>query len=406
MTIDANPPTAAGKDLALSPPSPLLLTILAFAVGALVANLYYAQPLLGLIGPDLGVPGPLLGVVVSLTQVGYGVGLFFLVSLADLVENKRLVLTGVAVLTLALLAAALAPSTALFLLASFVIGVSATAAQVLVPFVASMVPVAQRGRAVGNVMAGLLTGILLARPAALFIAASLGWRPVFLMSAVLMLLIGALLMARMPRHQPRSGLSYPQIVGSMLGLVRDLPVLRQRAAYQCLMFGAFTLFWTAAPLMLAERFGLSQQGIALFALAGVGGAVAAPFAGRLADRGWVRGATIGAMLILALCFAGTIWAVAMPALIVLAVLAVLIDAAVQTNQVVSQRVIFALAPEVRGRVNAIYMTSAFFGGAIGSVVATVTYHWGGWSATGATGAGLGVGALLLSATERRDSSPV
>ena len=290
MTIDANPPTAAGKDLALSPPSPLLLTILAFAVGALVANLYYAQPLLGLIGPDLGVPGPLLGVVVSLTQVGYGVGLFFLVSLADLVENKRLVLTGVAVLTLALLAAALAPSTALFLLASFVIGVSATAAQVLVPFVASMVPVAQRGRAVGNVMAGLLTGILLARPAALFIAASLGWRPVFLMSAVLMLLIGALLMARMPRHQPRSGLSYPQIVGSMLGLVRDLPVLRQRAAYQCLMFGAFTLFWTAAPLMLAERFGLSQQGIALFALAGVGGAVAAPIAGRLAHRGWGRGA--------------------------------------------------------------------------------------------------------------------
>lgn len=378
-----------------------LLIVVAIATGAFVANLYYAQPLIAAIAPEIGVSPDLAGAIVSVTQIGYGVGLFFLVSLADLVENKTLVLSTLAALTLGLVGLAFAGSATPFLMASFLIGLSATGAQVLVPFMAHLAPEAGRGAIVGKVMAGLLTGIMLARPAALFIAASFGWRAVFLTSAALMLVIGACLMRMMPRYRPHGGLHYGQILASMAGLLRDIPVLRWRAAYQTLMFAGFNLLWTAAPMMLAERFGLSERGIGLFALAGAGGALAAPLAGHLADRGHSRLATGGAMLTLALCFLGSGWAVASLALALLVVLVVLLDAAVQMTQVTSQRAIFSVAPSVRGRANALYMTFTFMGGAMGSILGTLTYHAGGWTLTALTGAGMGLALLLLFASEQR-----
>lgn len=378
-----------------------LLTIVAIATGAFVANLYYAQPLIAAIGPEIGVSPNLAGAIVSVTQIGYGAGLFFLVSLADLVENKTLVLSTLAATTLGLIGIALSGTATPFLLASFLIGVSATGAQVLVPLMAHLAPEARRGAVVGKVMAGLLTGIMLARPAALFIAASFGWRAVFLTSAALMVVIGACLARMMPRYRPQGGLHYGQILASMAGLLRDIPILRWRAAYQALMFAGFNMLWTAAPLMLADRFGLTERGIGFFALAGAGGALAAPLAGHLADRGHSRLATAGAMLTLALCFLGSNWAVATLALAVLVVLVVLIDAAVQVNQVTSQRAIFSVAAAVRGRANAIYMTITFMGGALGSVLGTVTYHTGGWNLTALTGAGLGLAMLILFACEQR-----
>jgi predicted MFS family arabinose efflux permease len=396
-TPDRSTPPAAATD----GPSSLLLGLIALATGALVANLYYAQPLIAVIGPDIGVRPELAGAVVSVTQIGYALGLFFLVSLADLVESRKLVLIAMSATVLALGAAATSSGAAPFFIASLVVGLSATGAQVLVPFVSHLVPEAKRGRTVGNVMAGLLTGILIARPLALFISAGFGWRAVFWISAVLMVAIGLLLARLMPRYVPHGGLSYRRILGSMVGLIRETPVLRRRAAYQSLMFAAFNLFWTAVPLLLAQRFGLGQMGIALFALAGAGGALAAPIAGRLADRGHIRAATFAAMAVLTLCFFATGWAASAGALAVLAVLAILIDAAVQLNQVVSQRVIFSLPAPVRGRVNAIYMTTAFFGGAFGSILATASYHWGGWTATAAAGGVIGVLALLVFATEPR-----
>jgi predicted MFS family arabinose efflux permease len=187
----------------------------------------------------------------------------------------------------------------------------------------------------------------------------------------------------------------------MLGLFRERPAVRRRALYQVFLFAAFNMLWTAAPIMLAERFGLSTEGIAAFALAGAGGALAAPVAGRLADRGLVRATTAGAMIVLALSFLSTIWAVAAALMALLVIATILIDAAVQANQVVSQRVIFAVPSEIRGRVNAIYMTLTFGGGAAGSVLGTVTYHWGGWDATAGAGALMGALALAFFATERR-----
>jgi predicted MFS family arabinose efflux permease len=374
-------------------PSATLITILTIGVGGLVANLYYAQPLVSSIAPALGITPDIAGSIVSVTQIGYGVGLFFLVPIADLVENRRLVLTLLGLTILALLGVGTSANAGLFFVASFLIGVCATGAQVLLPFVAYLVPEERRGRVVGKVMAGILTGIMLARPAALFISASFGWRTVFFVSAGLMLLIGLLLFRMMPTHRPASGLKYSRAITTMVRLPARMPELCWRSAYGALMFGCFNMFWTAAPLMLADRFHLGQHEIGMFALAGAGGALAAPWAGRLSDGGREIIATFGAMVVLALSFLTSIWATSAAVLPLLVICAVLIDAAVQTNSVVSRRTVFGTAPEIRGRVNAIYMSCQFAGGAAGSIVGTLSYHWGGWACT--AGVGLAAGVLLL-----------
>jgi len=343
--------------------------------------------------------------MVSVTQIGYGIGLFLLVPLADLLENRRLVLTLLGLTVAGLAGLALSPGAASFFVAALLVGLCATGAQVLLPFVAQMVPEERRGRVVGNIMAGILTGIMLARPVSLFVSSWLGWRAVFWGSAVLLVAMGAVLARAMPRHRPSEGpgggLRYGGIVASMMGLFRAMPAVRWRSVYAAAMFGAFNMFWTAAPLMLADRFGLDGHGIGLFALAGAGGALAAPIAGRLSERNVEGPVTAGCFLLAGLGFLGTLWAAQAGALVAMAVLAVVIDAAVQANQVVSRRTIFAVPPAVRGRVNAIYMTLQFAGGAAGSVLGTVTYGAGGWTATALAGVAIALLSLGLLALERR-----
>ncbi len=381
--------------------SAALLTVLTVGVGVLVANLYYAQPLIASIGAELHIAPEIAGSVVSVAQIGYGTGLFFLVPASDLVENKRLVLTLMGLTVLGLVGLATSGGALTFFIASFLIGLCATAAQVLLPFAAHLIPEERRGRVVGNIMAGVLTGIMLARPVALFISGSFGWRAVFWISACMVSALGLLLARMMPSYRPAGGMHYGRIIVSMVGLLPRMPALCWRSAYAALMFGLFNMFWTAAPLMLAGRFGLGQHAIGLFALAGAGGALAAPMAGRLADRGLEIAATAGSMLLIALCFGATGWAVAATALLPLVVATVLLDASVQTNQVVSRRTVFGTPAAIRGRVNALYMTSTFIGGATGSLLGTLTYDAGGWSATAGTGVATGVVLLGLLAIEMR-----
>ncbi len=396
---DAAPEPATDDDAG---PSSALVAVLTVATGALIANLYYAQPLVAAIGPAVGISRDLAGSIVSMTQIGYGIGLFFIVSLADLVENKRLVLVTMSLTVLGLVGAATATGATSFFLASLVIGVCSSGAQVLLPFVAHLIPAARRGRTVGKVMAGVLTGIMLARPIALFVSAALGWRAVFLISAAVMVAIGLALLRMMPTYRPVSRAPYSRILSSMLSVMRTMPAVRRRAMYQALMFCAFNMFWTAVPLFLADRFHLGEEGIGVFALAGCGGALVAPLAGRLADAGRSLATTVAAMTVLMLSFLASGWtSEGAAALVVLTVLAMLIDAAVQANQVVGQRVIYSVAAERRGRVNAIYMTCLFVGAAIGSVLGTATYHRGGWPATAGTGVAIGAALLVLLAIEQR-----
>jgi predicted MFS family arabinose efflux permease len=383
------------------PPAWLAL-LLATACGLIVANLYYAQPLIGPISAALGLAPGAAGLIVTLAQVGYGLGLLFIVPLGDRIENRRLVLILVGLCTLALAGAGFAPNAGAFLAAALLIGLTSVAVQVLVPYAAHMAPEAQRGRVVGNVMSGLMLGIMLARPVASFVAQLTSWPVIFRLSALLMIAVAATLARLLPPRHPAAALPYRDLLASMAMLARTLPVLRRRALYQACMFGAFSLFWTTAPLLLAgPAFGLSQGGIALFALAGVAGAIASPIAGRVADRGWIRPATAVAMACVAGGFAMT-HLVPLGATLSLGLLvtaAIVLDFGVSANLTLGQRAIFALAPESRSRINAVYMTTFFAGGATGSALGGWAFARGGWPLASAIGIALPLIAAAYFATE-------
>jgi len=383
--------------------TPRLTAIIAVACGVMVANLYYAQALIGEIAPAIGLAGGTAGLVVTLTQLGYGAGLFFVVSLADLVENRRLILLMTAGACLGALGIWFSASAATFLLFSFLTGFCSVGAQIMVPLAAHLAPEESRGRVVGNIMGGLITGIMLARPLANGLAAVAGWRAIFGVSALGMAALAVLLARTLPMRKPQPGLHYGQILASSVGLLVRTPAIRRRTAYQAAMFACFNLFWTAVPLLLAHSFGLGQWGIALFALAGAGGALSAPIAGRLGDRGYVRSGTAAALAGAILAFAVAGWSAAAHALVILAAAAVLLDAATQMNQVLGQRVLYSIAPEARGRINAVYMTAVFLAGALGSALASISLAHGGWTATASLGAALGGAAFLLFLTEPRST---
>lgn len=378
-----------------------VFAVLAAAAGAVCANLYYSQALIGMVAPAVGLRGDLAGLVVTAPQLGYAAGLAFVAPLSDLAENRRLILVCLAVAALGLLGMALSHGALPFIAASLLVGVGSVGIQVMVPFAAHLAPEAIKGRLVGNVMGGLIAGIMLARPVASIVAHGFGWRAIFFASAAAMVVVAAVLGRALPRRRPAAGPRYGEILASMLRLMASEPRLRARTAYQTIAFMAFSLFWTVIPLVLQDRFGFGQQGIALFALAGAGGALSAPIAGRMADRGWIRRATVAALLAVPACFALAAASVNHVAIIGLGIAAVFLDAAVQMNQVVGQRVIYDLAPEVRGRVNAIYMTIIFVGASCGSLLATVTYDHGGFPLTAATGGAVGLIGLLAYLLTRR-----
>lgn len=370
-----------------------LVLLFAFCCGAIVANIYYAQPIIEMIAPDIGLSSTAASLIVSLTQIGYAFGLFFLVPLGDLLENRRLMLLTTMLAILSLLGAAFAQQPNLFLVVSLLVGFSSVSVQMLIPLAAHLAPEETRGRVVGSIMGGLLLGILLARPLSSLVADHFGWRAVFGAAAVVMLGISLVLATTIPKRIPDHRASYGQLLFSLWTLLRRQPVLRQRAFYQACMFATFSLFWTAVPLELSRNHGLSQSQIALFALVGAIGAFAAPISGRLADAGHTRIATLGALLLGALSF---LPALIHPAfgVIGLAVTGVVLDFCVQMNMVLGQRTVYALDAASRSRLNALYMTSIFVGGAIGSSIASPLFDHGGWTWVLIAGTALPLIALL------------
>ena len=375
--------------------------LLATACGVVVANIYYAQPLIGPIADSLGLSLAAAGLIVTLTQLGYVIGLLLIVPLGDVTENRRLVIVLTGLSALALCGAALSTSPLPFLVAAFFIGVGSVAVQVVVTYAAQLATDATRGQIVGNVLGGGMLGIMLARPVASFVTELSSWHVVFFGSAVVMLLLALVLWRALPQFVPTTELRYRELLASMGRLARTTPVLQRRALYHACLFGAFSIFWTTIPLLLAEAFGLSQGGIALFALAGVAGAVAAPLAGRLADNGWTRPATVAAMSSAVLSFLLTHFSSlsGSAGLALLVVAAVLLDAAVTTNLVLSQRAIFSLSAEHRGRLNGLFLATFFFGGAAGSAVGGWVYARGGWALTSWLGLALPLVALVFYGAE-------
>ncbi|PFM97247.1 MFS transporter [Bacillus cereus] len=380
-----------------------LIILLATACGIIVANLYYAQPLIGVISNEIGLSNSSAGLIVTLTQIGYVVGLLFLVPLGDIVENKKLILILLFLSAFALISMVFVKSATLLLIASFFIGLGSVAAQVLVPLVSYLSSENARGRVVGNVMSGLLLGIMLARPISSLVADMWGWNAIFALSATVIIVLAFVLSKVLPTRKPKEKTNYIALLNSMWQLLRTTPILRRRAMYHACIFGAFSLFWTTVPLLLSSpAFHFSQTAIALYALVGITGAIAAPIGGRLADLGWTRPATGIALtvVIISLLLPLIIQSSSPFGIAVLVIAAILLDMGVSANLVLSQRLIFSLSPEIRSRLNGLFMAIFFLGGAVGSFIGGWAYALGGWNLTLWIGIAFPTIALLYFASEK------
>jgi predicted MFS family arabinose efflux permease len=378
-----------------------LILLFAVSVGIIVTNVFAPQTLIGLIGPAFGLTTAGSGLIATATLLGYAAGLFLLVPLADLVENRWLIVRMLACAAACAGLVALAPTATTLLATLFLLGAACAAIQILVPIAASMAPPEHRGRVIGDIMSGLMAGILLSRPLASGIADGFGWRAYYAASGVAMGLLTLVLALRLPRRQPAGRIGYGALIASLWHLLRAEPVLRSRALTASLVMAAFSVFWTAVALRLAQPpFDLGQRGIALFALVGAGGAAVTPIFGRAGDRGWTRPATIACHITIVIAFAVAAWGGSdatspVLSLVLLGASAVLLDVGATGDQTLGRRAINLLRPEARGRLNGLFVGLFFLGGAVGSALAGLAWAAGGWSLVCLIGAGFGLAALVV-----------
>ena len=376
-----------------------LVTLIAVATGAVVANLYYAQPVLHQVARTFhSGPGPTSSIITA-TQIGYAAGLLLIVPLGDLHPRRALVTRLFLVSTVALVGCALAPNIWLFGLASVAVGGASVAGQVMIPFAADLAPEERRGRVVARIMTGLLMGILLARTVSGLVAQAAGWRAIYWFSAALMVVFALVLWRALPSEGPRPHRSYAELVGGSLRLLATEPVLRRRAWHGACAFAAFSVLWTTLAFLLSgSPYRYSNAVIGLFGLVGAGGIAAANLAGKLADSARTTATTVGAGMLLTTSFA-LLWS-GRTSLAALIAGIVVLDIGTQGMQITNQAVIYALRPDARSRINSAYMVCYFLGGAAGSVSAGALYGTHGWAGVCLLGAGFGVLTLALSAYER------
>jgi predicted MFS family arabinose efflux permease len=369
-----------------------LIVAMAIACGVAVANIYYNQPMLGAIKRDF--PNSVwAGFVPTATQIGYGLGLFLLVPLGDLMDRRRLFVGQFLLLGAASLCASFAPSVVALVLTSLVVGICATVAQQIIPFAASLATPERRGGVIGTVMAGLLCGILLSRLLAGFVATYAGWREMFRLGLPMAIAGAAAMAIVLPRNYPHTGMSYIAALKSLIHLWASEPVLRRASLMQAAVFGSFSVFWTILALHLEEpEFHLGADAAGLFGALGAIGVLAAPLAGRLADR---RGSELvlclGAALMVASWLLFGFW----DSLSGLIIGVIVLDLGTQSTVVSNQHLIYALRPEARNRLNTVFMTVMFTGGAFGSIGATLAWETGGWLPVCAFGALLALAALII-----------
>jgi predicted MFS family arabinose efflux permease len=380
--------------------TPARTLLFAVAGGAAVGNLYWAQPLLDDIASSLGTSAAVAGLLVTLTQVGYALGILLVVPLGDVLDRRRLIPGVLVASAVALLFAAVAPSFAVLLVALALVGLTTVAGQLLIPLAGDLADPSSRGRVVGTIASGVLTGILVSRTVSGLVADAFGWRAIYVVAAVAALLFAVLLRRAIPELDRRDRVRYPTLIASVFRAVAAHRAVRVTLVISSAMFAAFTMFWTALTFLLsAEPFGYSTSAIGLVGLAGLAGAVAAQRVGRLHDRGVsvpVTGAAIAVVLV-SLVVAG----LGARSIVVVLVAVVLLDVGVQATNVLNQTRLFAIDPAARSRLNTAFVTANFIGGAIGSALASVLWNAGGWTAVTVGGAVLVGFALTVWAVHRR-----
>jgi predicted MFS family arabinose efflux permease len=357
---------------------PAHVWLMSFSVGAIVANIYYIQPLLSAIAATFRISVPQVGTVAMLTQLGAALGMLFFVPLGDTKERRRLIVCLLVGESACLALMASAQNFPWLALASLGIGITGSTVHLIVPFAAQLASPARRGAVVGSVLSGLLFGILLARTFSGLLGAWMGWRAIYWLASVTMLLLAALIRSALPRSKPELKLSWPNLIRSTATLIRTQPILREAAALSGILFSAFSAFWTTLVFFLEKppyHYGSAVAG--LFGLVGAAGAVCAPFIGHLADRyGARRNVFISLLVALTSFVVLYLFGKHMAGLIAGVIL---LDIGVQSGHVSNQTLIYALLPEARSRLNMVYMIFYFIAGAIGSYAGSVLWQKFAWA---------------------------
>jgi predicted MFS family arabinose efflux permease len=377
-----------------------LTLLFATAGGAAVSNLYWAQPLLADIAVSLGVPVGAAGLLVTVTQVGYAMGILLIVPLGDTLNRRRLIPAVMGCSAVALMACAFAPTFAVLLAGLAAVGVMTVAGQLLNPLAGDLARADQRGRVLGTVGAGLISGILFSRAISGVFADAFGWRALYVAAAVVMVAMSILLARVLPSEPPRPAVPYGKLLRSVFASVRQHRIVQVTLVFGGTGFAVFTMFWTGLTLLLsAPPFSYSVSQIGFVGLMGIAGAFVAPRAGWLHDRGWSVPAT-GAALGLGFC--APIVAGLGAASIIFVLLAVLmLDIALQVLNVLNRARLFSVDPTARSRLNTAFVANSFVWGAIGSSLAGVLWQLGGWHALMLGGGALFGFALIVWLTQRR-----
>ncbi len=375
--------------------------LFAAACGMSVANIYFAQPLLDQLSIAFNIDPSIIGVVITITQIFYGIGLLLLVPLGDLLNQRRLIIGQMLLSTTALVIVGTASYSIILFTGMALVGLLAVVTQTLVAFAATIASPAERGRVVGIVTSGIVIGILLARTFAGLLTDLAGWRTVYLVSAAFMLIMVCLFVKVLPTVEREvKSLTYHQLIKSVFTLLKQERTLRIRAVLAMLIFADFSILWTSLVLPLsAPPLALSHSVIGAFGLVGVAGALAAARAGKLADRGFAQrttGIALGLLLISWLFISYL-----EQSLFALIVGIVLLDLAVQAVHVTNQAIILPLRTEARSRLTAGYMIFYSIGSASGSIASTQIYAHFGWEGVSFLGASISALAILFWATTLR-----
>ncbi|HCH38222.1 MAG TPA: MFS transporter [Enterobacter sp.] len=374
--------------------SPALILLMSVATGLAVASNYYAQPLLETIARNFSLSASSAGFIVTAAQLGYAVGLLFLVPLGDMFERRAMIVSMTLLAAGGMLITASSQSLSMMILGTALTGLFSVVAQILVPLAATLASPDKRGKVVGTIMSGLLLGILLARTVAGLLAGIGGWRTVYWVASVLMVVMALALWRGLPKVKSETHLNYPQLLGSVFSLFIKDKLLRTRALLGCFTFANFSILWTSmAFLLAAPPFNYSEGVIGLFGLAGAAGALGARPAGGLADKGKSHLTTSAGLVMLLLSWAA-IWYGHVSVLALIVGILVL-DLTVQGVHITNQTVIYRVKPDARNRLTAGYMTSYFIGGAAGSLISASAWQHAGWTGVCAVGSVMALLNLLV-----------
>lgn len=378
-----------------------LILVMSIACGLTIANLYYIQPLLADIAKTFHVDQLSIGFAAMLTQIGYAIGMIFILPLGDIKEKRNLIVIMLLCSVISLMSMFFSQNIYILIISSFAVGFTSIIPQLIIPLAAQLSNPQQRGQTIGTIMSGLLIGILLSRTISGILGGYFGWRTVYLIAAIMMLTLMLILRKLLPLCEPISDIKYTQLLKSMIHLIKTEPILREASINGALMFSAFSIFWTSLIFLLeSSHYNMGAEAAGLFGLVGISGALAAPIVGKAADKKGTRFAIticIIVVIIAYLCFflfGFKIWG------LILGV--ILLDLGVQSCNVSNQARVHSLNEKTRNRLNTIYMVSFFLGGALGSFLGPYSYSHFGWYGVCIFGIATQILAIILHKVEKKE----